>query len=126
MSPLDRLRRELDQQEAQEWEAWRERKKERERVARDAAVDKLLAKRSTERSAAVQGRREVRLRERAAEIQKVYARLVHAGMPRERVDVAEALDPPRSEKTIRRLPSEVREAFGVDLTWPPGQNWTLP
>lgn len=43
MSPLERLRRELDEKDRQGWEAWRERNKERERRARDEAVDQLLA-----------------------------------------------------------------------------------
>jgi hypothetical protein len=123
---LDDLRRQLDEIDRQNWEATREQWKERERRDRDEAVDKLLARRSAEQSAAVERQRELRLRERAAEIQKVYARLVREGLPHERIDVAEELDPPRSERTIRRFPKEVRDAFGIELTWPPGQSWTLP
>lgn len=128
MSPLDRLRRELDQQDAQEWEAWRERKKEQQerQDLLDAAVAQVRRARSVEVSDAVARRRVLRLRERTNEIRETYGQLVHDRLPHERVNVAEALNPPRSEKTIQRHLELVRQVFGIELTWPPGQNWTLP
>jgi hypothetical protein len=77
-------------------------------------------------SDAVKRRREVRLRERMNEVRAVYERLTSVGERHELVDVAEHLDPPRSERTIRRLITDIRDSFGVELTWPPGQKWTLP
>lgn len=80
--------------------------------------DTLLSGVASVREERLTVRRQARLRERMADVERAWRQLGDQ-QAHSQADVAAAMDPPRDERTIRRFLHEWEETFGETIHWPP-------